>query len=267
MFSLQMQLTRSKLKYWTSSKSRCFAGPNDRCYCCCCWSWYCCWCCWHLPCLCIAAGKQYLFLTSSSVVGEPTSNTLRRLYGVRLHFVVQMVYMTILTIHPGMPIWKAYVHACCRQSERVRIMFHIRRCVCVGLPCAFHTGEAHIVVSHHIITDTDWVSLSFSLKYIQHIYTYIVCLTNGTVRNAMQNPLLYGQASNMLVFFSCFRLFLHSFFFLLHYIMCHWFAFSEWIRWFQTQTNRSSVPLSALLNDIDEEKKQKHNTCFPHVCI
>lgn len=262
-----MQLTRSKLKYWTSSKSRCFAGPNDRCYCCCCWSWYCCWCCWHLPCLCIAAGKQYLFLTSSSVVGEPTSNTLRQLYGVRLHFVVQMVYMTILTIHPGMPIWKAYVHACCRRSERSVLCFIFGDAfVLVCRVPSYRWGAYRREPSYY---HWYWLSLTLFLSkiYTTHIYLHrMFDKRNGSKRNA-KSIAVWPGIEYVSFFFSCFRLFLHSFFFLLHYIMCHWFAFSEWIRWFQTQTNRSSVPLSALLNDIDEEKKQKHNTCFPHVCI
>lgn len=172
-----MQLTRSKLKYWTSSKSRCFAGPNDRCYCCCCWSWYCCWCCWHLPCLCIAAGKQYLFLTSSSVVGEPTSNTLRRLYGVRLHFVVQMVYMTILTIHPGMPIWKAYVHACCRQSERSVLCFIFGDAfVLVCRVPSYRWGAYRREPSYY---HWYWLSLTLFLSKIHttHIYTSYVWQT------------------------------------------------------------------------------------------
>lgn len=266
MFSLQMQLTRSKLKYWTSSKSRCFAGPNDRCYCCCCWSWYCCWCCWHLPCLCIAAGKQYLFLTSSSVVGEPTSNTLRRLYGVRLHFVVQMVYMTILTIHPGMPIWKAYVHACCRQSERSVLCFIFGDAfVLVCRVPSYRWGAYRREPSYY---HWYWLSLTLFLSkiYTTHIYLHrMFDKRNGSKRNAKSIAVWPGI--EYVRFFFMFSV-VFTLIFLpssLHYVPL---VRIQWMNSMISNPNESKQRSSLCIAQWHRwRKKQKHNTCFPHVCI
>lgn len=174
-FIAQMQLTRSKLKYIyilnrDHDKSRCSTGPRmDRLLF------------DVLPCLCIHCGwhTQYLFLTSSSVVGEPTDDTLRRLDCTLCakHFFFSSFFIASM-LHA---LWwcddtfryahlKIYVHAgmlstkSCFQyyiSQSYNFFFfccsHLCSCaVCLrdllgfGCRCVFYRWERSTYHFHHI---------------------------------------------------------------------------------------------------------------------
>lgn len=244
---LQMQLTRSKLKYWIiEHHPKQMFGWTE----------------WPLRRLLLMllllvlvfamlmnCGWQTIFIFNIIIRCWWTNiDTLRPIVcSVRLHSVVQMVYMMRFRYAHSK---HRYVHTAVYRKPCCCIMFpcsHVCSYALCRVPFAFfhmkptwclqYRWDAHIVREPSSSSSVyQWYKVSLSLtKCLSKKRNGTVWF--GSVRNAMQNPLLYTSIEHV---FLCFRLFLHSFFFLLlHYIMCHWFAFSEWIQWFPTKLNRT----------------------------
>lgn len=218
-FIAQMQLTRSKLKYIEQITEQMFGWTE-----------------WPLPLLAMLmhCGWRTIILTSSSVVGEPTTthSVDSIVFCALSHFSARMPHdddaadaiqvcpsKTSFVVHAGMPSTQKLIVLCFTFA-------------CVRLPCAFGS----------VVDETHSVFCVCATGESAYRRAIADTETEPNQYWALQNP----TDTNIEHVILCFWLFLHTFFFLLHCCVCHWFAL-----WMNSMTsNRTeSRRLSVLLND------------------